>query len=65
MKPEHNILQTVAFLLAIILLFSLMGSGDYADELELENARLRTQLKVAAAHCSSARHLIALRQVQP
>lgn len=46
MKPEHNILQTVGILLAIILLFGLVGTGDYADELAAENARLRGALNV-------------------
>jgi hypothetical protein len=58
MKSEHNILQTVAILVAIILIFGLAGSGDYADELAAENARL----KAAAAHCRLA---TAMREVQP
>lgn len=49
MKPEHNILQTVAILVAIILLFGLVGSGDYADELAIENARLRGIVSVCHA----------------
>lgn len=49
MQPEHNILQTVAVLLLIILAFSLVGSGDYADALERENARLRGAITVCHA----------------
>ncbi len=47
---EHNILQTVAVLIALILLFGLVGSGDYADELAIENARLRGM--VSACHAT-------------
>ena len=57
-NTEHNIPQTLAVLLAIILLFALVGNGDYADELERENARL----KAVAAHC---RLTTVMREVQP
>lgn len=50
MKTEHNIVLTVAVLVAIILLFGLVGNGDYADALELENARLRGM--VSACHAT-------------
>ena len=49
-QPEHNIIQTVAVLIALILLFGLVGNGDYADELALENARLRGV--VSACHAT-------------
>lgn len=52
MTPEKlkSRIQVVLVLLIIVLAFAAAGSGDYADALEHENARL----KAAAAHCRMA-----------
>lgn len=50
MDNQHNILLTIAVLVALIVAFGFVGNGDYADELALENARLRGV--VSACHAA-------------
>ena len=49
MDNQHNIPLTIAVLVALIVLFGFVGSGDYADALASENARLRGALSVCHA----------------
>lgn len=48
-------------LIVIALAFAAVGAGDYADEMERENARL----KAAAARCQLAQSLREDRHAQP
>jgi hypothetical protein len=51
-------IQVGLVLMIIVLAFAAVGSGDYADALEHENARLKT----AVGHCQLAQ---SMREGQP